>query len=205
MAIEFDGTNQYVDCGDVEAIDGTTELTVVALFWRDEIVGSGSSQQGNVDCLSVLVYDGDTQAWSSSPDGSLNDTNWHHVAFTFVANDSQGLKPYVDGINVNSASTIGCDSIYATSNPFIIAAAIDSTAYLAGLVDEVCVWNIALTADEIATLAKSKRRLALSVRGDHIVGYWRLDGPNGAVATGANSGTPYNDPVYRGSILTYPE
>ena len=179
----FDGVDDWINAGDINAIDEATQLSVFAwikiddinkdgdiiskaalhnanqpfLFWRDDVVGGGS-QQGNTDAISILVYDGDTQAWSSSPTGSLGDTNWHFVGFTFTANVLAGLKPYIDGVNVNSASTINVNSIIASANNVIIGSNDAHTVLFDGIMDEVTIWKRVLSAGEINLLYNSYPR-----------------------------------------------
>ncbi len=186
----FDGVNDYVSAGDIDLIDGVTELTVSTwvkinnvskdndiiakgihntnvplLFWRDDVVGGGS-QIGNSKCVSVQVYDGDTSSWTSSPSGSLNDTTWHHVLFTFKANVLSGLKIYVDGVNVNSASTVNVNLIQSSASIVTIGAPTSGgpTNNFSGLMEEVAIWNRALSATEVSDLyRKGISRLDLNV------------------------------------------
>lgn len=177
-SLDFDGLNDYVDFGDLDTIDGLTQMTVTAwikldgtnddddimakgihstnqplLFWRDDIVGSGS-QIGNTNAISIMVYDGDTQAWSSSASGTLDDTDWHYVAFTFEANTVAGLKPYVDGVNNTSADTIGVSGIQSSTNSLIVGVA--SSIYFGGLIDDVRVYTRVLSSEEINNLYEGK-------------------------------------------------
>lgn len=85
----------------------------------------------------------------------LAGTGWHHVAATF--DDTSNLVyVYIDGNIVVAAATI--QSISYTQNPdsFIGKASSASTAYdFTGKLDDVRVYNRALTATEIKTLALS--------------------------------------------------
>lgn len=206
QALKFDGTNDVINAGDMNIIDGAVELTVSAwikinnvskdndvfakgnhntneplLFWRDDAVGAGS-QSGNADCMSVLVYDGDTMAWTSSPSGSINDLNWHHVLFTFRANIAEGLKIYIDGVNINNASTVNVNSIQSTSNNVTIGSptAGVSSNIMNGNIDEVRVYNRALSAEEVSILYNtglSKFDASPTLHEtDGLVGYWTMDG-----------------------------
>jgi hypothetical protein len=173
----FNGISNRINYGDVNAIDGSSQLTVSAwakttgidkddeiltkgehntnqpiVMFRDDSVGAGS-QNGNTDALSIIIYDGDTQAWSSSTTGSLGDTNWHHTAFTFIGNVTEGLKPFVDGINTTSASTINCNSIKLNSNNLTIGSPTNPVGpiWFNGSIDEVRISSTARTPDWIAT------------------------------------------------------
>jgi len=225
MAIEFDPADSaYVDCGQDDSILKIPNSLTVCYWARYDSVsgevggvenyaGSGGPNVWNLEVVhgsvNFYVYNAAGTRRSTSTGAIISAGQWYHIAGTY---DGTDIRVYVDGSERDS-EPLGGDIRYIATNHIFIGKYFSGA--FEGIKDEVAIWNTVLTLDEIGTLAKSKRRLALSVRGDHLVGYWRLDGPNGAVAAGANSildlsgnenhGTPYNDPVYRGSILTYPE
>ncbi|MFV5684429.1 LamG-like jellyroll fold domain-containing protein [Flavobacterium sp. GB2R13] len=67
---------------------------------------------------------------------------WHHVGVSF---DGTTAKIYIDGINKISSNLAGIPT--ATSQYFLVAAAdgVSTTSYFSGSIDEVRVWNVALT------------------------------------------------------------
>ncbi|MBX3101715.1 MAG: LamG domain-containing protein [Bacteroidetes bacterium] len=80
------------------------------------------------------------------------DDAWHHV--TGVCTASQ-LRLYLDGLQVstlthnqNGQYAVNIDYIYVGKEAYINAAGAQ-TGYINGMVDEVRLWNRALTADEI--------------------------------------------------------
>jgi len=233
MAIEFSMENQsYVDTNWAFSLSVDDPITITCWLksYQDEsystILGGQKKYEEVVSRILLCLrsrqlflwwHDNSTgYLWKIFYGPDLALSQWYHVALVRDVN-ARTFTYYLDGAVY--ASPVADPSVSDTVvDGFCIAALWESTRvtyFHDCIIDDVAVWDVALTQNEINTLAKSKRRLALSVRGDHIVGYWRLDGPNGAVATGANSvldlsgngnhGTPYNDPVYRGSILTYPE
>jgi len=235
MAIEFDGNNQYISVPSlaiIELANGFTwsawcRTTAYDEFWMWVFSSSLRSsahyawfQIGKKDSIGDVRFETGSFTSNTCLDTTgenIADGNWHHLVGVW---DRSGEKKYIYLDGEEKASAIATvDDPVDEYGYLLIGAQLEiepgPRQFWQGDIDECCIWDVALDADEIATLAKSKRRLALSVRGDHVVGYWRLDGPNGTVAAGANSvldlsgngnhGTPYNDPVYRGSILTYPE
>ena len=200
--VEFDGTDDMIDCDDISDIDGASNLTVSVwiklndltkdsdvcakgthdtgspmLFWRDTTVGGGS-QAGNTNCLSALIYDGYDNAWASSPSDSLNDMRWHHVAFSFVAKTSGGLRVYVDGVGANSADTLLVDYIANSALLFTIGSPTAGVPvnHFSGVMTELAAWNAVLTEQEINLLANAKtKHLCLQIRPENLIVYLPFD------------------------------
>lgn len=172
-ALFFDGINDYVNCGDIQQIDSATELTITAwvkvedltrdndiiakdvhnvnsqlLLWRDET----GSLTGNKDTFSILVSDGSNDARIEGAEDASSDTEWHHIAISFIADNPQGLRLFIDGSeDPNSpVSTEGIISLESNSNPLLIGKPV-STANkeFSGKIDEVKIYKCALSADDI--------------------------------------------------------
>ncbi|MBI3609366.1 MAG: hypothetical protein HY204_01525 [Nitrospirae bacterium] len=123
---------------------------------------SGASTLNNVvvdNGLSASIYSGvttNTGANYGVPALStkvINDGQWHHIAMTWNSTTGQ-LLVYVDGaleINQTNPSLIGAN--LTTIRNLTIGAAWDAVGtqsqFLAGTVDEVAIWNRALTSSEI--------------------------------------------------------
>lgn len=86
----------------------------------------------------------------------LNDGQWHYVAMTYAATSTAaGINLYVDGAlqsSVVMADTLGSHSIL-NSVPFTIGSRENGGVPFNGDIDEVQVWNRALSAQEIVGLA----------------------------------------------------
>lgn len=81
---------------------------------------------------------------------TLNDNNWHHVACV-VDRANSNIKLYVDGVvevNVTNAF-IGTANI-TTTTPLFIGKERNSIDYLESSIDEVRIWNITRSADDIS-------------------------------------------------------
>lgn len=222
-SLSFNGSSDYVNMGDINGIDGVAELTVTAwikvdnintdndiaakglhnslqpfLFWRDDVVTSGP-QNGNTNCLSATVYDGDTVAWVSSPSDSVNDNNWHHVAFSFQSNIAAGLKVYVDGYNANSASTVNVNNIQDSSNIFTVGKSTSDAYYFDGNIDDVHIYSRALSSTEIYDLYQGKH-----ISDTGMVGRWNFNEGSGSVANDV-SGNSNNGSISGATFsLNYP-
>ncbi len=82
----------------------------------------------------------------------VNDNGWHHIAVSLTKN--AGLQLYVDGNQMGSYATTNIGGLSSTS--LFIGARGQSNAttniidrYFIGQVDELCIWNMARTADQI--------------------------------------------------------
>lgn len=73
--------------------------------------------------------------------GPVNDGRWHHAALTI---DAQGGRLYLDGILSDSRSWIGTPGATTTTAPLTFN-------LVSGCLDQVSLWNMALTADQIRT------------------------------------------------------
>jgi len=85
----------------------------------------------------VLSPDAGTDVW---------DGNWHHVAGTY---DGSAVKLYVDGEPVAGAGSTTSDIFYEGTGNLFIGAYTTTSYCFSGTIDEVRIWDGALTADEI--------------------------------------------------------
>ena len=83
-----------------------------------------------------------------SPDAGPGvwDGNWHHVAGTY---DGSAVKLYVDGEQVTGTGSTTSDIHYEGTGNLFIGAYTTASLCFSGTIDEVRIWDGALTADEI--------------------------------------------------------
>ena len=83
----------------------------------------------------------------------VNDNSWHHVAVSLTRNG--GLQLYIDGNQMGSFATTNIGGLASTSLFIGARGQISGTTnvdrYFIGQVDELCIWNMARTADQIKT------------------------------------------------------
>ncbi len=77
----------------------------------------------------------------------LSDNNWHHVAGTY---DGQKAIGYVDGVNVGETDTASV--LDEVPDPVRIGKFTQAPHYFAGVIDEVAIYDNALSEDEIADI-----------------------------------------------------
>ena len=160
MALQLDGVDDYVDCGNNASFDITEQITLTA--WvntsdsgnseHNPFVGKGDEsyaiKHANNNSMEFFIYDTDWQTLQSPVDDSFNG-EWHHVAGTY---DGNQLRLYVNGGLANSRDYVG--SINATTYPVNIGRNSQQTTRLyEGAIDDVKIYNRALSAGEILYLA----------------------------------------------------
>ncbi len=176
MALQLDGVDDYVDCGNPSALDfGTGDFTISA--WinmtateRGTVYAKGGDNsggirytfamgEGNNDGKMTLTTDDDSTKVQAMGGTIVNDGAWHHVAAMRSGTD---LLVYVDGV-LDGTNTVpeGYD-LSGTSQANALIGAItdarDATGatlekFFAGIIDDVRVYNRALSAEEVLFLA----------------------------------------------------
>ncbi|KRD32054.1 hypothetical protein ASE35_13950 [Lysobacter sp. Root916] len=89
-------------------------------------------------------------AYASLTEMALTPNRWHHVAVA-VARSTGTVQFYIDG-NEAGAWPLQTEILSNTDAPLLIGAAVDGTAYFNDRLDEVHLYNRALSFDEIATV-----------------------------------------------------
>ena len=127
---------------------------------------------------------------------SVADGAWHHAALTV---DASGGKLFLDGVIVGSSAWTGPAGAMTLTDPLQIGRYFNYTTPLMGAMDEVTVWNRALTASEIQAM----KNLPLTGNESGLVAYWRMDEGTGTSvgdATGHGYGGSFvSTPVWTGS------
>ncbi len=102
--------------------------------------------------LDFLLYINSSTGWqtlsvpyTTDPSGLYKLNQWHHVAATY---DGSEMRIYIDGILKGSKIFYG--TIIVNNNPLAIGGHPGFTEYFRGRVDEVKIWNRALSQCEIA-------------------------------------------------------
>ena len=133
---------------------GPHSTNVPILIWYDKTVGSPADiGAGNTKTISVLSYDGSVQHWVAAPSNSINDNNWHHIII-IIKVDQNMIKIYIDGQLKASNIKGGWQGIQDTPDPIRTGAAnpVNTQYGLVGQIDEVFIFNKALSDEEITNL-----------------------------------------------------
>jgi hypothetical protein len=194
-ALNFDGVDDYVDCGSPAAFDLTAAVSVTA--WVRPVAGSGlrpivskgdhqyTLRQSSSGVFSFLAYDG---AWHIASGTTVADAGrWYHV--TGVC-DGTTVKLYVDGIEEASIS----GGLSSSAFPVNIGRNSEETdRVFGGGIDEIRIYDRALSGAEVIELAGGFDRGILS--------HWKLDESGGDTAFDAtgngNHGTVFGNSAWQ--------
>jgi hypothetical protein len=158
-ALSFNGANAQVVINDAASLHLTSAVTLEAWVnpstaptgWQDVIYKAvdnyyleGSSTNGNKPGTGVLLTSSvEPLAYGSA---QLAASTWTHLAMTY---DGPTVKIYVNGTLISSTAQSG--TITTSTNPLQIGGDTTYGQYFNGIIDEVRVYNIALTQTQIQT------------------------------------------------------
>jgi len=153
-ALEFNGSTGFVDCGNDASLNITDEITIEAWVKPNTAdtygyivakttvttLGYGFLFEGHTDEINLVYSKGNHRS-----DAVFTEYNqWIHVV---VTNDPSGnLKFYKNG---EDAGTLAGASWSPSGLPLFIGVRDGPTLFFNGTIDEVAIYNRALTADEI--------------------------------------------------------
>ena len=209
QALVFDGVNDYISVADHPSLNLTTAITIDAWIFSDNssmapsIVKkaddfSGYALELSADSSKVLFWvnlgSGGSGGWFSSPAGNLTQGVWTHVAGVF---DGSSVGLYLNGQFIGATTAVG--AIVPSSNPLNIGSDPETpTRFFKGLIDEVEIFNRALTAEEVAAVfnagSTGKCRSCATPPND-IISWWSGDN-NALDLVGTSPGTMMNGATY---------
>ena len=102
------------------------------------------NREDNSEKAAIFGKSNDTSAFTVP---NTSDGNWHHLVVTY---DQSALKVYIDG-NLEATPSLP-SSNYATSSGLTIGSWSDNNRYFNGSIDEVGIWNTALTSTQIQSI-----------------------------------------------------
>ncbi|HAM38460.1 MAG: hypothetical protein A2539_06405 [Elusimicrobia bacterium RIFOXYD2_FULL_34_15] len=157
-ALEFDGTNKYVSISDNNSLDITNAITLEAWVKSDRITQDNGPTRRIIDkgvyilaasdkayfkiyvnCVSKSVE----KSWTCSDTGV-----WHHLVGTYdSAGGCNNMKLYQDGVLMAQTTVTG--KIDTNSSILNIGRQGPTTGRFDGIIDEVKIYNRALTAEEV--------------------------------------------------------
>jgi hypothetical protein len=222
-SLDFDGSNDYVEipaASELSFTDGSgndSAFSVSAWVYIDSLsnftlltkgvynsTGEYHVRMTGGQRMQLVLYRGPAYE-ACFIDQSLSIGQWYHLAFTYdgrggtSAND--GILGYLNG-SLSAVSRVGYGSysgMISSSAPLYIGK--NSTNYSNGKIDEVALFNSALSASDISSIYNNGTP-------NHIgsfnpVGWWRMgdnDGGTGTTITdqgsGGNDATLTNGPTF---------
>ncbi|KPA18056.1 Cadherin domain protein, partial [Candidatus Magnetomorum sp. HK-1] len=193
MALEFDGVDDYVDLGSISgsnplALSGS-ELTIS--FWlKPELTGDSAQRiidkstdsygQDGYGCSittsgQVAFYTNDYTRLLTTT-GVIQANTWQHIAIT---GDGTTYTCYVNGIAAPATYPNAYGYPATTTANAKIGAVSNMSRQYHGQLDELCIWNRALSQSEV----RQKMCQKLNGSENGLVAYFRFDENSGAILT----------------------
>jgi len=164
-ALEFDGTGDYLDCGNDASLDVTTWTITFWLNLNENKNYNGYIVKG-VDAaehFEILTYgagnfhfpilfeDG-ARGFSNTAEGVTVVGEWSHYTYTYDA--SEGRRFYKDGVLIFEDTESRVPQI--TDEPLIIGNEGGTSRFVPGVMDDIRIYNRILTAEELADVLLGK-------------------------------------------------
>jgi len=172
-AFSLDGIDDMILVGDSASLDITEEITIDAWVFRQDVGTQAVAFRKSLNCLqyglailnnklafTYRVVCGSVEVqhqFLGSTALSINE--WHHIAARYKSGDQSSVKLFVDGIEDSGGSWIlgdGTGSMTSFPSSLTIGAFERDSGVLAGffdgLIDEVEIYDRALTSDEIQAI-----------------------------------------------------
>ena len=157
-ALELNGSN-YVTMNDVAdditnndiTLSGWVKTTDSHGLWLSSNTATGNVALWAIDQGQATMYDGADSSYEGYSNTVVNDNEWHML--TYVRSGSTGFI-YVDGVQEN---THPAAYSFSATDRWSIGMEWDSgtaSDFLAGTVDDVRIYDMALTADEVKQLMR---------------------------------------------------
>ena len=209
-AIEFDGENDYIEIGDLDSdfdFDSAFTLSVWARAeslddfsyenssaiigkGRDSILGPGTEWPNwNL----YAVYPWESGMWFSYAEQEgftdsnelMNEQEWYHFTITWNG-DSTALEMYINGVLEDSSDPYHAQTHDSTDPVYIGCGTYDGGIpnwHFNGTIDEVNIWNRALSPREIRAYYRSIK----FIEKDEFGGSWFDDFEDGSGVEGTNN------------------
>ena len=184
-ALSLDGNFSYVESPPSPGLDISAELTIELWFTNDipeNDVYLLMKSSDIIPCCPLygLYITGDSLyagfylnlknsgVKQIARNGDFADGRWHHLAGVF---DGQVMKLYLNGVVRASLPLEKIDEINTKSYPLQIGALSGNGKFHSGLIDEVRIWRVARTQEEI----QATMHVALTGKEKGLAGYWNFD------------------------------
>ena len=207
FALQFDGTNDYVQVADDAALRGGPGKSLTAEAWVNPSTASAQlpivqkwqnskwkewGMQIDNGLLSVAIEkSGDNWEYKA---GQVPAGVWTHVAFTYDAT-SEMVRIFLNGVEVGPGK-MRPGGMPESNAPVYIGRHGYKERYFSGVIDEVRVWNHARSAG----LLQASMNAPLTGNEPGLLAYWNFDEGQGQTAndrTGNGHDGQLNGPTWR--------
>ena len=220
--LAFDGNDDYVDLG-TNLLSGSGDFSIslwVQTTGTDQVIIQQRNGGFNGEHQLRINENGnpnfwtysDGWQWSATAVETINDDAWHHIV---VVQDEVlgGGRIYVDG-SESASSSGGLVNLNGGFHSYLGADMRDHVEYLSGAIDDVGVFNGALTANAVSTLFTAGPGFNLSYDHDgysaaeYLVAFYPMNSMNGTTlvdASGNGHEGVIEGPVWAGDLAPEPQ
>lgn len=191
-ALDFDGSNDYVDLGDQAVFDltDTADMTITGWFYHDvtanmdtiiskrtalstETVGWAVYIHDTESVLTFEISDG-TDEFSMKSTTTFNTTGWNHFTIVWDQDSQANSKIYINGINevTTDSGTIANIGDASNSDSMRIGTLSNGANRFDGRIDNIRIYNYARTPSQVAW----------DYNRGAPVGHWKFDECQGTTA-----------------------
>ena len=186
FSMEFDGTNDYIDLGNNPPIFTDFSLS----FWYKQngsagsyetVVGRDTIDGGILTSIAfrvgVLSFKNRPGSWTALTTTSASNTEFKHYSITYDSSANE-LKGYCNG-SLEVTTTPVFSSATGNEHSFNRIGRYNSGSYLDGKLDELAVWNTALTSTQVQSIydatGTNLTKDLTTVSGNNLI-YWNRMG-----------------------------
>ena len=190
FSMSFDGVNDYIKADTISSLNSATQATIS--FWAKRVSGQPfyvGDWVGVTNGFHIEYYPAANTIYfvPRNGSGSFNinyvqsfDTNWHHYVGVYDGSNVSNCKLYVDGVDVGTNSgSLNSSLSSVIGNNFTIGAMGSPTYYGESSIDEVAIWNTALTSTQVQSIydatSTNLTKDLTTVSGSNLV-YWNRMG-----------------------------
>ncbi|SDG91418.1 LamG-like jellyroll fold domain-containing protein [Chitinophaga filiformis] len=209
-----------ITTGNVTQLNNASKFTLEAHFKYDATVSTWTTIMRKATSLTdrIMLHIGPnnnsiyfmvgngSNTYGFTGANAVSPGGWYHIAAVFdgtQTGDANRLKVYIDGVQQTlsfSATAIPANTSTTNTAPFM-AGGEPSCCYVNGTIDEVRVWNTALSAGTIDAW-KDKLLGSCHPNAANLIVYWPLDNnANPGIAT-AELGTAYTGTITNSSYVS---
>ena len=204
-ALDFDGSNDYVEIADDDALDISNTISISAWIYptnvanKDGIISKRTSTENNGDwalrftgsrTLKWLIWDGGSNG-SVSSSSSISLNTWSHIAITHD-NSTNNTKFYINGSLDASVTSLSKSVSGNSSNVYVGWDGQQGDKFFTGKIDEIRIWN------NIRTQVQIQDNIYTELVGteSNLVAYYNFNAGRGTslldITTNNNMGTLTN-------------
>ncbi len=187
--VDFDGTDDYLDCGTDNSLNPSTTITLSAWVKPDSLADyqyiinrcqthNGAYRFEIAQDVLYVAFGNNTTHIDAEGNHNMIVGNWYHIVATY---NGSTIKLYVNNIEI--ASTSGAITMYQDTGVSTLIGSPNSLGgglFFDGDISQVGIWNSALTADEVSSLYNHGLPIDLTTdqaayeSSSNLVGYWRM-------------------------------